>query len=142
MMAEWEGIEELRQWVDDMNARCQHPEPPFVQAERRIYESVGANYAAGGRPTWPPRKRSYPHPPLIKTGAMRDSSTGSGRRELRISAAISELELEPTVHYADYQHSGTHNADGSWRIDPRPFFYYQDADIDAICDVFIDFIFR
>ncbi len=54
-----------------------------IQAELRgeqgtVYQDIGeivddsilANFAAAGRPTWPPRTRDYPHPILNKTGAM------------------------------------------------------------------------
>jgi len=44
-------------------------------------QSTRQNFNAAGRdPTWPPRQQSYSHPPLDKTGQMRDAAESSWDR--------------------------------------------------------------
>lgn len=57
-------------------------------------------------------------PDRVDTGWMRDSIeasfVGSNQYQTRFAVASK-------APYAIYQHEGTRNADGSWRIVPRPF---------------------
>ena len=56
---------------------------------KRVYTDLGRigqqstiqNFNAAGRePTWPPRQQTYSHPPLDKTGRMRDAAESSWDR--------------------------------------------------------------
>lgn len=72
---------------------------------------------------WAPRKRKYPHPPLMKSGAMMQAATGGGAGSI---ARVQQQELEvgvsgDAIKYANYQQGGTKNKDGSLRMVARPF---------------------
>lgn len=58
------------------------------EAALNIAENFGEAADAAGKP-WPPRKRAYPHPPLIKTGRLLSSIAG---RATGLVAAVSGAE--------------------------------------------------
>ena len=47
---------------------------PYDEIGKILSQSIAKNVEAGGRPRWKPRKYSYPHPILDKTGTMRDAA--------------------------------------------------------------------
>ena len=120
-------IPQLRNIISEfqrIQAALHDPSRPFAASETLITASIATNFTSGGRPTWPPRRHSYPHPPLLKTRRL-FHSIGEIRRQ-----TAQQLELGTAVEYAGYQQDGTS------RIDPRPFVMFQDEDCDAIQQVF------
>jgi phage gpG-like protein len=45
---------------------------PYKETAAILSKSIATNVQSGGRPKWRPRKGSYSHPILDKTGKMRD----------------------------------------------------------------------
>lgn len=70
-------------------------------------DSINANFNASGRPAWTPRKGTYSHPILDKTGKMRDTSEYSARHDAWKHAGTShQLDIRAT-DYGKYHQSGT-----------------------------------
>lgn len=121
------GLESAIQAITHMKREAQHPSAQTVsRVTAHMISAVQTNFNEGGRPKWKPRKRSYPHPPLMKTKRLY-RSIGEIRR-----ANGGEIEIGTAVEYAGYQHDGTK------RIDARPFFTWTDRDIEMIRDILIE----
>ena len=74
---------------------------PWPHIGRVVQESIKRNFDQGGRPDkWSPRKKSYPHPILKKTLAL--------KRSISVRPYKHHVRIGPRgIKYAKYHHYGT-----------------------------------
>ena len=98
-----------------------------------MQNSIQENFSAGGRPTWPPRKYSYPWPPLIKSGDLRESALQSaGASNWKHGRGEHLLEIK-TIFYGFYhQYASGLNV----KFAERKFVEMQPQDIQAMQDAY------
>lgn len=131
-----EGMAALQHRLTRLLREVDQPSPSTVsRVTSHLITSVQTNFTSGGRPGWTPRKRSYPHPPLMKTKALYNSIGTIHRVE------HGTIEVGTTCEYAGYQHGGT-KKNGQQAIDPRPFMVWQDSDIEVIASIILEEIDR
>jgi len=106
----------------------------FSEAMKEIrelmYKSVMQNFASSGRPSWPPRTKSYPWPMLRKSDTMYNAIT----RESDMTSAT--VFVPDSIRYAVYVHSGTR------KMPPRPFMMFQDEDYEAILNILAKHLYK
>ena len=145
MTIELDGLPECREFFRELNDRIEHPDIAFNQAETLMYRAVNSRFQSAG-PGWVDRKHEerYTWPKLLKTNRLRDSVTGGGIHRRRFGKQRSEMETGTGLQYAGYQQDGTFDRSTSPNrkgIAPRPFLYYDDDNLNAIEDIFVDFLF-
>ena len=91
-----------------------------------VDDSILANFAAEGRPTWPERSRSYDWPILNKTGAM-------GGKALEDTQ---NWEHGKTVHHLNIRSTpyGKYHQEGTSRLPMRKFVNLTPTEIQAVND--------
>ena len=89
-----------------------------------VDDSILANFAAEGRPSWPERTRSYDWPMLNKTGAM-------GGRALEDTQ---NWEHGKTVHHLNIRSTayGKYHQYGTSRLPVRKFVMLTGSEIQAV----------
>lgn len=107
-------------------------------AKVKIHRNIRAGFNSSADPStnenWKPRKRRYPHPILIKTGAMMQAATGGG------AGAIQRVEPRrltigvngETIFYARFHQTGV------GALAARPFVGASDETLDSIGEEIAD----
>lgn len=113
-------------------------EPAMQEAKIRIHRGIRAGFNSSADPStnenWPPRKRRYPHPILVKTGAMMQAATGAG------AGAIQEVKprgLTVGVNSSIIGYAYLHQV-GSGKLASRPFVGASSETVDAIGELIAD----
>ena len=95
--------------------------------------SITQNFAESGRPTWPPRKYEYPHPPLIKSGELRESAINSARSSnWQHNSKEHLLEIRTIFYGYFHQYASGLNV----KFDERKFVEMQPQDIQAMQEAY------
>lgn len=113
-------------------------EQPMQEAKVMIHRGIRAGYNSSADPAtdenWPPRKRRYPHPILIKTGAMMQAATGGGAGAIQqIRARRLTVGVDSSIIGYAYLHQV-----GSGKLASRPFVGASDETVDAIGELIAD----
>lgn len=95
---------------------------------RILHDSILTNFHSAGRPRWQPRKGTYSHPILDRTGRMKDDALMSTRR-WQHTGNQHLLNIYTPVYGAIHQLTGLPTKEG--RV-IRKFVLLQQAEIDAI----------
>lgn len=112
--------------IEEILTRLQNVQRPLDQTIRAdleriakvVEESTYQNFIQAGRPTWPERKGTYGHPPLIDTIAMMTGALESSQTWYHENR-LHDIDIQST-DYAIYQQEGA----TTWRggeILARPF---------------------
>lgn len=86
-------------------------------------EGIGENFARASNPdgqAWPPRRHSYPWPPLIKSGAMRASLVEEGGDGYTLATEESITLASSVRSSAGFNYPSLHNFGGR-RMPQREF---------------------
>jgi phage gpG-like protein len=111
-----------------------------VELQRGMRAGFNSSIDVETGESWAPRKGKYPHPPLMRSGAMMQAATGGGAGSI---ARIEQQQLEvgvsgDSIKYANYQQGGTKNKDGSLRMVARPFVGASAETLDLIGEKIAD----
>lgn len=133
-----------RDMLRELAERIAHPDPAFRLAENGMYRAVHDRFMRSG-PGWVARKQEarYSWPKLLKTGALHDQVTGGGIHRRQYGPRRSQMEIGTELRYAAYQQDGTFDRSTSPNrkgIAPRPFLYYDEADMNLIEDIFVEYL--
>lgn len=105
---------------------------------KRIGEAgILENFQKSQRSTgakWPPRKRRYPHPILIKTKKLMQSVTREGAPGHVESVSSRSAASGTSVFYAPFHQFGTK------KLPPRQFEELSDATVDMMCEELADYL--
>lgn len=96
-------------------------------------EGVLENFKSATDPdgkAWPPRKHQYPHPILVKTGAMQEGALGEGAGFVMVEDL--SVSITDPVEHAKFHEFGTS------RLPARSFMGLKDEKKDAIGDAIRD----
>ena len=96
------GVKELQVKINTMGKSVKNLSSPLKQAESLLNESYQKNYPSKGatlNQPWPPRKRSYPWPILVKSGRMKGAYTSK--------ITSKDLTIQNQSPYAKYHQFGT-----------------------------------
>ena len=83
---------------------------------------------------WAPRKRKYPHPPLMKSGAMMQAATGGGAGSI---ARVQQQQLDVGVSGSVIGYAALHQ-DGTTGMAARPFVGASAETLDLIGEKIAD----
>lgn len=113
-------------------------EEALLEAKRLIHQSIREGFNSSADPQtndgWQARKHPYPHPILMKTGAMMQAATGGGAGAIE---RIENNQLEVGVSGATVGYAAFHQH-GTSRMVARPFIGASDAKLDEIGEVIAD----
>jgi phage gpG-like protein len=110
----------------------------LAEAKTEIQRGIRAGFNSGidvqTGTGWAPRKRRYPHPTLMKSGALMQAATGGGAGSIaRVSARQVDVGVSSTViGYAGFHQSGTSN------MAARPFVGAAAETLDLIAEKIAD----
>lgn len=85
---------------------------PYTEIGEILSQSIAKNVEAGGRPRWKPRKYSYPHPILDKTGTMRDAAEQTSLKWI-LRATEHVIEVKSTDYGEVHQYKGVRTKIGN-----------------------------
>ena len=130
------GLQKVQVDLRGTIANASNLRPPLMKSVNDMIRSIHNNFQESGRPEkWTPlaastlkqkRRLGYSSKPLIRTGALRNSVTGSVRGNL--------LAIGTSVEYAKFHQLGTKF------IPSRPFLIFQSEDIDQINFLVLDYL--
>lgn len=106
--------DDLRREFRGIIRRSRNIRPANSAVANMMRESILENFRVGGRPAWPPRKDSKPHPLLVLTGALRNSIAPQANN--RRASVVSTILYGPTHQF------------GRGPIPARPFMVLQSGD--------------
>jgi phage gpG-like protein len=110
----------------------QRRELPLHEIATVMVGSVMKNFIEQGRPEpWRERKTGGDWLLLMKTNKM--------VRSVNAHVTKHEILVADNRPYGKFQDQGTHNSDGSQRIDPRIFLLWQDEDTEQIDNILTNF---
>lgn len=111
--------------------------PALVKMKRIGERSIGENFRGARRSTgekWAPRKRKYPHPPLIKTGRMMRSATREGTEGHIEEVGQRHAWSGSSVFYSKFHQFGNS------RLPARQFEELPDSAVDMMGEALADYI--
>ncbi len=103
----------------------------YKDIQETMGESINENFNAEGRPSWPIRVGTYPHPILDKTGLMRDTAEMSAKDGDWIHASGDHLLKIMSTTYAKY-HQNADDHQGSLPV--RKFVRMLPSEIKKVWD--------
>lgn len=110
----------------------------MAEAKPLVHRDIRAGFNSSADPmnneSWPLRKRRYPHPILIKSGALMQAATGGG------AGAIQDVKsdsLTVGVNGSLIGYAAFHMF-GAGKLPARPFVGAKDETIDAIGEMIAD----
>ena len=112
-------------------------EPALRECKLIAEEAMLGNFMEGRRADgtpWPPRKRNYPHPILIKTAHLMHSVVSESEPGHVENVGAREMYTGTNVFYAGFHQFGTKN------LPARPFVEVPDHAVDAMEETVANFI--
>ena len=134
------GLAGLASWFESAGSAMDSFEEPLTRAvERVVAPSIAQNFEVGGRPAWAPLEagtldQTTGGSVLIRTGLLRD--TASDPQTFTIDGESARIEDLGAAWYGEIHDNG----DGFGVIPARPFLLFQEEDIDAIAEIFEEWV--
>lgn len=143
--AEWfPPLQILAEILDHVSGELQNfSEPLRSSINNVVAPSIARNFDAGGRPAWVPlseatvKIRGSAGPILDRTGTLRASASSPGLWEFTQTDAY--LPGLP-IWYGVLHQEGFGGSGRAHPIPARPFIMFQEEDVDAIEQTFVDWL--
>lgn len=117
-------------------------EPLKRAVSKVLIPSIGANFASGGRPSWPGLKRGTLDAggsrPLVRSGTLEGVATSPGIWSYDVDMAY--VTGLPGAQYGGVHQFGADSSGHGAKIPARPFLVIQPEDEEAIEEVFAEWV--